>query len=395
MIAARRNGNNGRRRRAIVVGGGGVTGRRIVERLRRSGLDVTVGSRSANEAANAGGSGCTVRIDISRPGAEVALRDFDLVVLALGPFDRLGLAGHRACLAAGVSCVDVNDCPTLTRDILTLDEEARGRGVVLATGMGLCPGLTTLLLLDAARAAHTAGPLALRTALLLGGDQDVGRASIATMLGGFHARVWELREGGPVEMDACDVECSSLHFPGGARSVPVFHVPLADAFTLGRAKGLPSIARCDLRAHFEGLGGGTVRFLRSNAGKRPAVQAALGALTNRLQPLARRSGRLQAHSMVWVFDRAATVSRVAAGMGSYDITAAVAATVSRWLCEGVWKPGPGARTPEDLEPLGPRLFTELANEGLTLRRSPEGADAALRPQGEGQNAAATIIGGVT
>lgn len=357
-------------RRIVVIGGSGVTGQAIAQRLGAHRPDVEIVAASRSQG---------LRIDLTGDDAAAQLRGFDLAILAVGPFDKLGVRPHLACLEAGIDCVDVSDAPALVPEILALDGQARARGIRIATGMGMCPGLTSWMLRRAVQRLASRASGQWTIALFLGGDQAVGPAAIQTMLGGFgpHVLAWEDRRA--VERRARDQAPSSLLFPGFDRPVPVFELPLAEAFTLSRGDA-PWPRAVDLRAHFEGLTRSTVRLLRSPMGAWPSVQATLRWLTARLQPTLRKRGSLHAESLVWIFDRDAPERAVVArGLGSYAITAAFATQVSTLLLDRAVAIMPGVITAEDLDPWSDLLAVGLEREGLRLLGLDCGSNEEVHP----------------
>ena len=65
------------------------------------------------------------------------------VLLLTGPGAGLPLA--KASLSAGVPVVSVSDDPAEVRSLLELDVEAKRRGIALAVGSGMAPGLSCIL----------------------------------------------------------------------------------------------------------------------------------------------------------------------------------------------------------------------------------------------------------
>jgi saccharopine dehydrogenase (NAD+, L-lysine-forming) len=86
-----------------------------------------------------------VAVDASDPASLAAcLPGADVVLNCVGPFYRFGPPILEAAIEAGVDYVDVCDDLAPTRQMLTLDERARGRGVRALIGMGNSPGLANL-----------------------------------------------------------------------------------------------------------------------------------------------------------------------------------------------------------------------------------------------------------
>ncbi len=83
------------------------------------------------------------------PGRLDAPLDVDLVVLA-GP-GRSQVDAARAMVRAGVHVVSISDDIDDVRSLLTLDHEARERGVTVVLGAGFAPGLSCVLAVHAAR----------------------------------------------------------------------------------------------------------------------------------------------------------------------------------------------------------------------------------------------------
>ncbi|GAA2846784.1 saccharopine dehydrogenase family protein [Leucobacter komagatae] len=144
--------------RVLVIGGVGQIGRHAVRLLGTfpEVQSVTIGdvdtTRAELLAAELGDRGSMVRLDATdRAQLDLALAESDLVLNALGPFNRFGLPILTAAIENGVPYVDICDDWEATELFLALDHHARAAGVTAIIGAGLSPGITNLLAVLAAR----------------------------------------------------------------------------------------------------------------------------------------------------------------------------------------------------------------------------------------------------
>ncbi|MBW8758156.1 MAG: saccharopine dehydrogenase NADP-binding domain-containing protein [Burkholderiales bacterium] len=143
----------GERCRVLVIGGYGFFGRRLVERLSsHDGLHVIVAGRSAAQAA--------ALVAELRPAAHCELGSVALdalsddfpaaldrlcvrvVVHTSGPFQGQDFKVARACIAAGVHCIDLSDSREFVAGIGALDDAARAAGVCVLSGASSVPALS-------------------------------------------------------------------------------------------------------------------------------------------------------------------------------------------------------------------------------------------------------------
>lgn len=133
-------------KRILVIGGYGGFGARLSRRLAGAGQLVLVAGRSADKAA---------RFAATLSGAEpvVADRDGDLapvfaacrpdlVIDAAGPFQGSDFRVPLACIAAGISYLDLADARDFVTGIGALDGAAKAAGVAVVGGASSAPALT-------------------------------------------------------------------------------------------------------------------------------------------------------------------------------------------------------------------------------------------------------------
>jgi hypothetical protein len=165
--------------RVVLFGASGSQGRRALRVLvQTTGLSSIIAvsrdpERAAATAASFPGSLVPVRpvaadIRIAQTLAAVLEKD-DLVLNAAAPFFELGARLARACVASGAHYADICDDWEATVEILSLDAEARARGVSLTTGFGSAPGVDNMLALAAGSALDRVDRLI--TAWSLGGGE--------------------------------------------------------------------------------------------------------------------------------------------------------------------------------------------------------------------------------
>jgi saccharopine dehydrogenase-like NADP-dependent oxidoreductase len=142
----------------LVLGGAGHIGTVIVSELHRLDpkAEITIGDKNVNKAKETaeavGGDIKILHVDAAIEDSLVnAIKGFDVVVSALGPFHRFGVPVLKASLMAGVNFVDINDDYDATEEALKLHEEAQRRKVTAVIGMGATPGITNLLACYGAR----------------------------------------------------------------------------------------------------------------------------------------------------------------------------------------------------------------------------------------------------
>lgn len=139
--------------RLLILGGYGVFGGRLARLLADTpGLTILIAGRSIPKAHafcyQMKGRSVFEAIGLDRDGdltARFASLKPDLVVDASGPFQAYGDRSYRvveACLAAGISYLDLADGADFVAGIKAYDEAARAKGVFVLSGVSTCPVLT-------------------------------------------------------------------------------------------------------------------------------------------------------------------------------------------------------------------------------------------------------------
>lgn len=225
--------------RVLVLGGAGHIGSKIVSELRDLdlSLEVVIGDkdveRAQNIASKIGGNVGVLAIDATIEDSLVnAMKRFDVVISALGPFYRFGVPVLRAAIRAGVNFVDINDDYDATEEALKLHEEARKRGVTALIGLGATPGVTNMLAYYGARRLDEVleiGTYWIWTAL----DPTMGPAIIDHFFHAITGMVTTYKDGKWIKIPAlCEPE--RFKFPSPIGEWEVAHVGHPEPVTIPR-----------------------------------------------------------------------------------------------------------------------------------------------------------------
>jgi short subunit dehydrogenase-like uncharacterized protein len=139
----------------LLLGAAGNSGRLIAAELAARGLSVRLAGRRrgpledlARALAAAGATTGVRTVEVSDPASLAdAIDGVGVVLSTIGPFARQAGPVIDACLAAGVSYVDIANEWAAVRGLLDRDEQARAHAVTLVTGAGFGPAATETLVL--------------------------------------------------------------------------------------------------------------------------------------------------------------------------------------------------------------------------------------------------------
>ena len=168
--------------KVLILGGYGVFGGRLAELLCRDGHGVTVAGRDAAKAeALAARLNCDA-LGLDRDGDLSALRGFDAVVDAAGPFHAYGDDPYRfakATLAAGAHYLDLSDEAAFCGGISAIDAEARAAGRAAISGLSSVPAISSAAVTEL---AGDDGAEAIDTAILPGNRSPRGTSVMTSIL---------------------------------------------------------------------------------------------------------------------------------------------------------------------------------------------------------------------
>jgi len=249
--------------RIIVFGGAGDMGSRAVEDLAaEEGVEkVTIADRDrpAAEKVAAGQRGKRAQVDVRTVDADDskalvdAMRGYDVVASALGPFYRFEVKLARAAIEAGVDYASICDDWSAAQEVLSeLDNPARSAGRTIVTGLGTSPGLSNVVIkylagqMDHARRAD----VSIYQPLNGGGGEAVLKHMMFVVSGDVPA--W--RQGRQVMAPACS-ESKLVKFPRFGR-IKVWNMGHTEPVTIPRF--ISGIEECNF---FMGFGRGAGLFI--------------------------------------------------------------------------------------------------------------------------------------
>ncbi len=137
--------------RILVLGGYGHFGGRIGRALADEATLIVAGrdAAKAQAAARALGSlheGAALDYTAGDLAARIRALSADAVIHTCGPFQGQSYHVARACIEAGAHYVDLADGRAFVAGIVELDADARGRGVLVASGASTLPALSSAVI---------------------------------------------------------------------------------------------------------------------------------------------------------------------------------------------------------------------------------------------------------
>ena len=174
------------KKKVLVIGGTGIAGQFITDYLLHYHdiCELFIASRGIHKISEKKVK--FIKMDIhDTQNIESVIKQFDIIILALGPFSCVGTDIYTICLRNHVICVDINDDYGHSGRVLEIKNEniTNFRGTIF-TGMGLCPGLTTFMLEYAAEQLKKT-VLEAELRIYFGAGVVSGTASIINMFEGF------------------------------------------------------------------------------------------------------------------------------------------------------------------------------------------------------------------
>jgi len=192
-------------RRVVVLGGTGFFGRAVAGRLGALGLKSITASRHA---------GAGIRIDAeSRASLKSALRPFDVVVDAAGPFQSRGTALVEAAIETGFDVIDLSDSLGYAEKVADLRLRIEAAGIRVLTS---CSSVSTLSAL-AIRLSGFEDPARLSVFLLPAARFTANRGTSRSLLRSVGAPIRVRRDGRLVERAGWS-ESRTFEMPRGGRA---------------------------------------------------------------------------------------------------------------------------------------------------------------------------------
>lgn len=135
--------------RVLVIGGYGNFGSFIVRRLAKEpDISVIIAGPTEEKAKRLAAEtrAAAIRLDIGQNlDAVLASVKPDIVIHTSGPFQEQGYAVARACMRHRAHYIDLADGRAFVTNIVTLEDEAKAAGVLIASGASSVPALTAAI----------------------------------------------------------------------------------------------------------------------------------------------------------------------------------------------------------------------------------------------------------
>lgn len=253
------------KKKIIVIGGSGETGKRIVQHLSQAYPHITIASAARKEQPQIHLPNVeAMHFDVDKPDqARKLLIGFQLAIIVLGPTDKFGATVHQMCLEANVDIIDINDSLKVADEIHLLHDEAKSKTLKVFTGMGFCPGISTLLLMQLAD-KNTSPTADYQCRFYMGAAYGGGETSPYAMLASFKNTITQLIDGIRQEQNTpWDDEHCTFQFPSQTKPLDLipFSSPEVSGLALNRTCSNNPIDTLDTRYHIQFLPKGMAKLL--------------------------------------------------------------------------------------------------------------------------------------
>jgi saccharopine dehydrogenase-like NADP-dependent oxidoreductase len=206
-------------RRIVVIGGRGFFGTAAAELLRRDGLSPLVASRRP---------GADLFADAEDPASlRAALRPYDVVIDAAGPFQQRSTALVETCLAIGCDVIDLSDSFEYVSHVQALAGRVAGGGIRVLTACSSVSAVSAALV----RLSGVQAPVRVSTFLAPATRNTSTAATSMSLLSTLERPVRAVRDGSIVEGRAFS-RARMFEFPAPVGRVSARLAESADALTL-------------------------------------------------------------------------------------------------------------------------------------------------------------------
>jgi Saccharopine dehydrogenase and related proteins len=350
----------------LLIGGTGIAGRCILDYLKSSDLpvEIDVASRGNYKLPDSIGQ---IRLDVTdQKELRKAVGNYEMVIVATGPFKKYGASIHKACVENKVCCIDINDELSACEQVFELREQALENQTGIYTGMGLAPGLTTFLLqLSAERLSGPVTEAGLR--ICFGAGVRSGKGSIENIFSNFGKYIRVIRNNKPVTVNASRQEKNSTFtFDPDHADLPLYYYSAPETYTLFLSPRFKHIQRYDAAFYLQNLPAGLVRFLRSvKVFKKPICRSISNAVYNQQYKVSETPENEKLVIVkTFVRDSESTVTCTITHPSSFELTAAFCAIVTEYVLLNGSKPG--VFSFEMLSPDSDQLVEALKKKGITI-----------------------------
>ena len=336
------------KKKVLVIGGTGIAGQFITEYLLRYHdiCELFIASRGIHKISEEKVK--FIKIDIhNTPNIESVIKQFDIIILALGPFSCVGTDIYTICLRNHIICVDINDDYGHSGRVLEIGNESiTNFGGTIFTGMGLCPGLTTFMLEYAAEQLKEP-VLDAQLRIYFGAGVVSGAASIINMFEGFKDDLMflsekEIRRIKPSKYQSdrtFDFDC--LH-----SNMPLIFFSSPEIRTIQRASRFEELQNFDCAFHLQNLPMGIVPLLRKSS----FIRKLICKMVNKQQGQLEKNEKNEKSVIVctYVRNQNSIVKCLLHSDSSFRLTGAFCAAIVFSIIKGYMPIIPGIFTFEDI-----------------------------------------------
>ncbi len=338
----------------LVIGASGETGRIILKYIKSRHPKVRLYAGGRHEVSDIQEAEF-VKIDINEHNSAVSIvSDFDLVIASCGPMERVLAKVHDICLDAKVDVIDINDSAKAAKLALENHNKAQKSGIRIYSGMGMSPGLTSIMLRSLAEQKLSDKGI-YRARICMGTSYGGGPTSTYAMLDNLVPEIPVFKDSQiSVIKNPWVDERASFQFQGKSKKLSGVHYATPEMYALSSdryPRDKAPVTEYDIRCTMEGF---------------PVMAAKIISLLNRpgkmrdfLARLFYKSGQKMKgkknsdpdNQIVLYPDDAEDQGIMLFGdVSSYDLTAGmVASMVDSWL-SGKLTEKPGSYTVELLTP---------------------------------------------
>lgn len=336
--------------RILIIGGTGETGRKILGYLSNShdNIGITVVGRH-EPSGKEDYSYVKIRLEDFNDAVSI-VGQYDLVIAACGPMEKLLPNVLDICIAAGVDVIDINDSAKAARAVLEKHESAVKAGVRIYSGMGMSPGITSLMLRTLAEARLSPSGV-YRARICMGTAYGGGRSSPYAMLDNLSQNilVYQDCEAGMIKNTWRD-GYSDFLFVGKKKKLTGVHYATPEIYALAseRYDGNRAFVRSyDVRCFMEGFPLWAARLI-SVINKNGRFSDFLASLFYKSGQRMKRNPKADPDNQVVIFPDGDENKGIMlfGDVSSYDLTAAMAASAADCLIDGRLKEKAGVYTVE-------------------------------------------------
>lgn len=328
----------------LIVGGRGETGRTILKYLASTypELDIAVAGRTPPEES---GRCRFIRMDLDGAVSPETFREFSLVIVACGPMEKLLPAVLELCIEAGTDVIDINDSAATAVKVLGLHEKARAKGVRIYSGMGMSPGISSLMLREVSEGGLSEKGV-YRTRICMGTAYGGGPSSPYAMLDNLVNDIPVYRDGKvEVVRNPWNDENSGFRFFGKKKSLTTVPYSTPEIYSLSSERyrsGRACVNTYDIRCTMEGFPVYLARMI-ALINRKGRFSDVLASVFYKSGLRCRNSPKADPDNQIVVYpDDCPEKGIVLFGdVSSYDLTAAMAVSVADCVISGRLNEEPG------------------------------------------------------